>query len=43
MLICELRIYLNKTRGDCDKTSQDGFEEFYYVYVLFECIALEMS
>lgn len=35
-LLCKLRIYFGQTRGDCGKTNQGSFGEFYLVYLLFE-------
>lgn len=36
ILIGELRIYLDQTRGDGWKTNQNYFGELYLVYVEFE-------
>lgn len=35
VLLCELRIYFEQTRGDCRTTNQDLFGEFCFVYVEF--------
>ena len=33
ILLCELKIYLDQSRGDCWRTHRDYFGEFYFVYV----------